>query len=432
MLTYRGRHRLDSTRLGHRFNLLWAGQAVSQIGDKVAYLSIPLFVVFLSDRSFDLAITYTLDTLPMLLVGFFGGVLLDRLKLRPLMVVADLLRAGAFFFLARIAADGGVETAGGRLAAVFVMTFLTGTLAVTFGNALYTLLPSLVSRQDLATANGRIAASEYAALALGPILAGILVEAFGFWPTFVLNGLTFVVSAATLAALGPVDAERERSARGVLGDALHGLHYVWSEIRLRLVTGAAALGNFVVGFLESTFVILAGEVGATSNLQKGILFATFGIGAAVGSVAAPTTTRMIGLGKTMTIGLAVFGAGMALFVDARYGLASILFLFVANFGLAHLNVALVTIRQAYTPPVMLGRVITASRAVGWATLPLGSLIGAAIADQTQRYSTVAAFAPLLAVLTAALLIATPVWSDTFGPGPGRRVEPRSARKTIRI
>jgi MFS family permease len=267
MLTYRGRHRLDSSRLGRRFNLFWTGQAVSQVGDKVAYLSIPLFVVFLSDRSFDLAITYTLDTLPMLLVGFFGGVLLDRLRLRPLMIAADLLRASAFFFLAWIAADGRIESPGGRLAVVFVITFLAGTLAVTFGNALYTLLPALVSRQDLATANGRIAASEYAALAVGPILAGFLVGVVGFWPTFVLNGLTFVVSAATLTALGPVDVEREHSSRGVLGDALHGLHYVWSEIRLRLVTSAAALGNFVVGFIESTFVILADEVGATTNLD---------------------------------------------------------------------------------------------------------------------------------------------------------------------
>ena len=111
-MTQRGRHRRSGSRLGRRFDLLWAGQAASQLGDYVAYLTVPLFVLEIlqataDDSKLPFAFTYALEQAPVLLVGVFGGVLLDRMRLRPLMIGADVIRAGIFGYLAWVAATPG-------------------------------------------------------------------------------------------------------------------------------------------------------------------------------------------------------------------------------------------------------------------------------------------------------------------------------------
>src|SRR5687768_2971686 len=148
----RGRHRLDSG-LGHRFRALFWGQALSQVGDYVAYLTIPLFMIQLSDANVDLALTYVLEILPGVVFGFLGGVLLDRLPLRSVMITADLARASAFFVLGAIALSPDPDTK----TVVFLMAFLIGTFASVFQNGLQSLIPALVRSEQLSLANGRIA-----------------------------------------------------------------------------------------------------------------------------------------------------------------------------------------------------------------------------------------------------------------------------------
>jgi hypothetical protein len=85
------------------------------------------------------------------------------------------------------------------------------------------------------------------------------------------------------------------------------------------------------------------------------------------------------------------------------------------FGVSLVNVPLATIRQHYASDAMLGRVITASRAIGWATLPLGALIGGWLGDSEITYPWVARTFPVLLVGTAVWLYTTVIWKDTFGP-----------------
>jgi hypothetical protein len=126
----------------------------------------------------------------------------------------------------------------------------------------------------------------------------------------------------------------------------------------------------------------------------------------------------------MTVGMALFGVGLGVGLRTTFGPLSLAVFVAAFFGLSLLNVALATIRQIYTPAVMLGRVITASRAIGWSTLPVGSLLGAALADArvaSLGYQTVVRAVPVLLVVTAAWLLVTPIWRDAFGEVAGRRV-----------
>ena len=84
-------------------------------------------------------------------------------------------------------------------------------------------------------------------------------------------------------------------------------------------------------------------------------------------------------------------------------------------GVSIINIPLATIRQHYVAESMLGRVITASRAIGWATLPIGALVGGWLGGDSNSYPGVARGFPILLMVTAAWLYTTVIWSETFGP-----------------
>ncbi|MEX1249260.1 MAG: MFS transporter, partial [Acidimicrobiia bacterium] len=396
---------------------LWVGQAVSQFGTYVAYLSLPLLVAYIHELSgevsvLDFSITYALETGPTLIVGLVGGVLLDRWHLRPMMVATDLLRASAFFYLAATIDSYGVVT-------VFVVSFLVGSLTTLFDGAMYSVVPGLVPEHRLAQANGFIAASQQANFALGPLAAGILAFSTGT-PALglFLNGVTFVVSAISLYWVGRVAHHRSSAdeRQGFMTEAANGVRYIMAEPRLRITTIASAIPNFVFGFVESTFVVLAFLVFRVQDeAQIGILLAAFGLGGLIGALAAPAIIRRFGLGRTMTAGMAITGVCLVIVMRTEYGIVAILLQMGWMFGIGLINVALATIRQHYATRAMLGRVITASRAIGWATLPIGALVGGWLGRDEANYPLVARAFPILIIGTAIWMFTTVVWRDTFGP-----------------
>lgn len=416
-LITRGRHLASHRGLGPRFRTLYVGTAVSLLGNYVAYLTLPLLVLQVvggSNEALPFSTTYALETLPTLIFGLGGGVILDRVRLRWAMVVSDVVRSAAFFYLAAT-----VDTVS--LGTIFAASFLIGSFAAVYENALFAILPAIVIKENLAKANGRIAATQAAMFASGPMLAGIMAAVAGPAPGLWFNGATFVFSAIAVILVGPVGRIPSKEEQGgFIEETLNGLRYLIGERRLRDSTIAAAAANLVVGFIEATFVVMAAEVlGTTSDFQIGVLIVAFGLGSILGASGADRTIRLIGLGRTMMVGLATMGLGMGLLVFSRFGVAALIFAFVMFVGIGLVNVPIATIRQVYTPPAMLGRVITASRAMAWGTLPIGALAGGLLADQIN-YASIVRATPLLLIGLAVWLFTTPLFTDAFGPTHRRR------------
>jgi len=418
------------TSLGPKYRALWLGQAVSHFGTYVAWVTLPLLVLDIQDRTdagttLDFALTYALETAPALLLGLFAGVFLDRWHLRPIMVATDLIRASAFFYLVATYPSHGIGT-------VFVVAFLVGSMTTFFDGALYALIPSLVPRRRLADANSFVAASQQANFAIGALAAGVFAAASG-GPRLGLfvNGASFVVSAVFLYWVGRVEHHRSPDDRRApfFKEAVHGLGYIWSESRLRITTIAAAVPNFVMGFVEATFVLLAYVIlRAENDVQVGFLVAAMGVGGIVGALLAPRVVRSMGLGRTMTVGLIVTGLLLFSVMFSTFGATALVLNAGWMLGVSLINVPLATIRQHYAKETMLGRVISASRAIGWATLPVGALIGGWLGETEDTLPLVARTFPILLLLTALWLIRTVVWTDTFGPNfEGRHSRTRESR-----
>ncbi len=433
---WRGRHVADTTALGRRFTILWIGQMVSQLGDRMAYISIPLYIASLQGTSLQLGIAYALENAPVLIIGLVGGVFIDRLKVRWLMIASDVIRALLFLGLALVARGDFTSDATGKVLVVFAVAFMVGGLTNLFETALMTIVPDVVEPRFLARANGRISATINLGNIAGPALAGLLVAATSsFTLVFIVDSLTFVVSAISLLMIGPINTERLTANNTFRSDLVTGLRYLWNEVRLRATTIAIATANLVVGFIEATFVLIAMNrelVGANEDWQLGLLYSVFGLGAIAGSIAAPRVTHFMGLGRTTVIGMIGFPIAFILFVNTPYSLLGLMYLFIAFLMLMMINVPVVTIRQAYTPAILRGRVIAAARAIGWTTLPLGALLGTIVAEATGQFVAMARWSALLILVAGLALLPTTVWRDTRGSASGRRMQPSSGRKVVRI
>jgi predicted MFS family arabinose efflux permease len=402
---------------------LWIGQTISQFGTYVAVITLPLLirhiqmgvtdtVDFSVSNTLDYSITYALETAPTLLVGLVGGVLLDRIQLRPVMIVTDLLRACAFFYLAAEVGQYGVGT-------VFALAFIVGSMTTFFDGALYAMIPALVPKDRLSDANSFVTVSIQANFAFGPLVGGLLAFAFaGPAVGLFVNGVTFVISAFTLRFVGriPHPTKPKEDRQSFMADLAAGIRHIWKEPRLRVSTLAAAIPNFVVGFLEATTIVLAEVVLLTqTDAEIGVLFFFMGVGGLAGALFAPRITRLLGLGRAMVSGLAFAGVCLLAVMFTTYGPLALALLAFFMIGISVINVPLATIRQYYAGEGMLGRVVTAARALGWATLPLGALIGGWLGNTPDTYPWIARIFPLILVACALWLFTTVIWTDTFGP-----------------
>jgi MFS family permease len=414
--------------LGPRYLALWIGQTISQLGTNVALITVPLLILYLQGEelsTLEFSVAYAAEFAPTLLIGLVGGVFLDRIHLRPVMIATDLLRACAFFYLA-----AGIDTYG--VGTVFAMAFLIGSMTTLFDAALYSMIPALVPKKRLSDANSFITASIQTMFALGPLIGGVIAFLFAT-PSIGLfvNGVTFVISAWTLKYVGRVAHQPESSDRGsFFYEFSAGMRHIWNEPRLRISTISAAVPNFVIGFLEATFVVLATVVlQAETEAQIGILFFAMGVGGLVGALVAPRVTKLLGLGRAMTSGLTLAGIALFAFMFTTYGVLAMALLALFMFGVSVINIPLATMRQVYAGEAMLGRVISAARAIGWATLPIGALIGGWLGNTETTYPWIARLFPLILIGCALWLFTTVIWTDTYGPefrvgGHARSKEPR--------
>jgi predicted MFS family arabinose efflux permease len=397
-----GAHRRPRS-LGN-FSIVWTGQTISLLGDYVAYLTVPLFLAELTRRAFDFGLLSAAENLPTLIFGFLGGTLLDRYRLRPLLVLNEFLRAAAFIVLAVVVRGSTITPVG-----LFAFAFVAGSLAASFNASLQAFIPSLVASVSLTRANSRLSLSQQLAFLVGPLIGGLIVKEAGFSAAFAFDGLTFLVSALSFAFLSRVSARALESQGHFLDTLREGWAHLWSERRIRLTTLAGGLANFITGFIEATLVLIGARILGTDDPAKlGIFFVGMGAGGIIGAMTASRLIDTIGLGRSFVVGFAIFGLGMFGLTWSSSLLIVTCVLAIGFTGLVWTNVSLLTMRQLYTPAHLLGRVSAAGRSLAWSTVPFGALFGTALADRVGLL-TIVRIGPVLIVLFALYLSRTVVW-----------------------
>jgi MFS family permease len=240
------RLRIPAVLKERRYALLWSGQTVSVFGDAMLLLALSFAVLDLTGSVTDVGLVLAASRAPLVLTVLAGGVVADRVSRQWLMVVADVVRAGALALTAALLIAGTAE-----IWQLLVLQAVTGTAAGFFYPAATGLLPLTVRFELLQDANAFRAISDAVARIAGPIAAGILVVATSPGWAVAVDAASFAVSAVTLAFLRlprHIHPERQRFVH----DLVHG----WKEFTSRTwvwvtVVVAGTLGNFFTAALTA-------------------------------------------------------------------------------------------------------------------------------------------------------------------------------------
>jgi hypothetical protein len=387
--------------LGRDFWLYFAGQLISQVGSSFTLFALPLLVFKLTHSATNLALTTAANLVPYLLFGLVLGALVDRLDRRRMMLLTDVGRAAVITVLPVLALFGAL-----RVEDIYAVAFVQSTLGILFNCGQFAAIPSLVGRDDLVAANGRIMATNSAGQVFGPILAGVLVTLMSPADLLFFDAASFVVSAASLAAIrrsfNAVDRRGTADAgvAGLLRDVKVGLRYVWSQPVLRSISIMMALINFVSTTENTQLVLFAKRVLGASDSEVALLYAAGAAGVVIVSMSAAAIRRRLSFAVTALGALVIAGLAVtAMALIHSYPAALVLWAAASGFGLL-LNINTTALRQAIVPDEMYGRVISIAQVLAWSAIPLGALAGAAAIQLSGSVADVYAVTGALTALIA--------------------------------
>jgi len=388
------RHRLSAD-----FWKFWTGQTISNLGSSFTLLAMPLIVFQLTGSAVNLAITTAAFFLPYLLFGLVIGAWVDRLDRKRMMIAVDFGRAAVIASIPALSAVDALSVWW-----IYAATFLTSTLTIFFDSGEFAAIPSLVDRDDLVTANGRIQASYQAAQFIGPILAGGLLGAgVAIEHVLLLDSASFLVSAGALGIVRgsfnpPGDTGREPTS--LRRDVVEGLRYVLSHPVLRNISLMMALFNFVGTTTIAQLVLFAKERLDASDSQVGFLFSAGSAGIVLLSLAAGPIRRKLPFSVAALGALMLYGILTFVFAwTEAYWVALALWGLISGLGL-FFNINTISLRQEIVPSHMLGRVISIAGVLAWSAIPLGTLLGGWAIEATGDVALVYAVIGVLTFLIA--------------------------------
>jgi MFS family permease len=382
----------------------WVGETVSAFGSSFTQFAIPLLVFRLTGSAIYLAASTALFTVPHLLFGLLIGAWTDRTDRRRLMIATDVLAAVAIASVPLAAAVGALSVWW-----VLAIVFVSSTLSIFFEAAQFGAIPSLVPRNDLVAANGRIQASFAAATVAGPLVAGALLVVLPVEELLYVDAATFLVSAIALSLIRrPFNPPLERQRASIREDIVEGLRYVLRHPVLRNISAMMALVNFVSVTAVAQLVLLAKERYATSDAQIGILFAAGGVGVFLCSLAAGPLRRRWSFGNVALGSLMVSGLMLVVLAFApSYWIAVLCWGLSSGLGVLF-NINTGSLRQAVVPGHMLGRIITIAMVLAWSANPIGAMAGGIAIDRTRDVQLVYA-------VVGGLTFLIPLYFRLFSP-----------------
>jgi MFS family permease len=365
--------------LGRNFAKAMVASGFANLADGVLWVALPLLAVQLTRSPLLVAGVTVAARLPWLLAPV-AGALADRLDRRQSMLRVNLVRT---VLLGGLALAVAVDLA--TLAMVYVVAVLLGIAETLFDTSAQSLLPALVSREDLTRANSRLFAVELVANTfIGPPLGGLLAAA-GLAVAIGLPSAAYLVGAGCLALIvggfraagaGPAGSTRLRD------EIAEGARFVWRHPVLRPLAIMLGVQNMAFSAVFSIFVLFAVAPGpmGLSKAGYGILTATIGVGSLLGSWLAAATERRLGRVRTLVLSVVVNAAGLVVPVVTALAVPIGVSWLATGAAIVLWNVVTVSLRQRITPDRLLGRMNASYRLVGWGTMPLGAAAGGALAE----------------------------------------------------
>jgi len=425
---------IELLRGNRNFRMLWLGQVVSQMGDWFDTIALYTIILNLTGSGRHIGLLMVARFVPSFVFGSLSGVVADRFNRRTVMIVSDLLRAVVVLgFLLVRRAD--------QLWIIYFLTVLQLAFSTFFEPAKTAAIPSIVADRELVAANAISSVTWSAMLTLGAAIGGVVTGLFGTDVSFILDALSFLLSAALIASVRipkrPPREKRKLTVSRALGisETIEGARYVKKRPRvlaLLLVKPAWGMGGGIL-----TLLAVFGEkifpVGHSAATGIGVLFAARGIGTAVGPIVA---RRIAGEGKKRmqnSIGIAFLIGGVfyMAFGAATSFVVALIVLGIAHTGGSILWVFSTVLLQRGVEDNFRGRVFAAELALLTLTMAVSNYTTGYLLDPIGLSPRVVSLAiGAFFLLPGLTWFATQRWWDQDNRGSGKTIGLKASEQEL--
>jgi predicted MFS family arabinose efflux permease len=349
--------------------LLWSGQMASNVGSNAAGVVLPLLILSISQSPSAVGIAGALGIVPYLLLCLPVGALIDRWNRRHVMLWCELAR-GAVILTVPLAMWLGHIT----LWQLWLVAAVQGTLLVFYNISETASLPRVVAKVQLPAATAQNHAGYSAAGVVGPVLGTWTYCAIGRAVPFLLDALSYLVSAFTLWRLRSDFTPAPQSAPPHLRrEIAEGIAWLWNERLVRTMAMLTAGCNFVNAALPLLLIMLARERGV-NEAAIGLIFSLGGVGGVLGALVGPWVQRRFRFGQVIAGTLLVEAVTFPLLGWATGAWSLGLVFGVLMFIGPIYNVVQFSYRLGLIPDALQGRVNSSFRLVAHGLQPVGAVL----------------------------------------------------------
>ena len=382
-----------SKKLGASYWKLWSATAISNLGDGVSMVAYPWLASAVTRSPILIAAAGFASRLPWLVFTLHAGVLTDRFDRRKLIVAMDFMRGlltvfvGAVVYLKRdsfpaldeLTTITNLETNWSIYFTLLITAFLFGLAEVLRDNSAQTLMPSVVDKENLETANGRMWSAESLTNSfIGPPLGSLLIGIAIFIPFF-FDAASFFFAVALIASLQgtfkPVHDDKPPEKINFKAEIKEGYVWLWAHPLLRPMAIILGSMNGIGTMVGAVYILFAQEVLHTSVFTFAILGTAGAVGGTIGGILAPKVSAKIGSGPSLSLALAAAPLGaLVIGVTSSWQIVWVVTV-VESFVAILWNTITVSLRQSIIPTHLLGRVNSVYRFFAWGSIPIGMFVG---------------------------------------------------------
>ena len=353
------------------FALLWSGQTVSSLGDGIFTIALAIVTLEVDHSPSGIALVFAARAIPSVLLALVGGVVVDRVSRRLVLLTSDAIRGGAVGVTGLLISRGEL-----RLWELIVMAAIFGSADSFFGPASTTIVPELLSPEQFVGGNALSQMSTQLTQGLvGPAIGGFVVAAIGAAWSFGFDAASFLISAVCLTVM----RSRSRSVaseQSPLEDARQGLRYVWKHHWLFYTIVGAALANFFgMAPLSVLLPLFVRETLHASALDLGLVFAAGGASGIIASLVVARLGSPRRVVSVLWIAYAASGAAIAAMAFATNVVVTGLFTALEVGLMLYGDVLWFSMMQRLVPHEVLGRVSSLVYLFAFSLGPLGILFG---------------------------------------------------------
>lgn len=382
------------------FALLVGGETISELGTSITFLAFPLIaIVTLHAGAFDVGVVAAAGNAAWLVIGLPAGVWVDRMRRRPILIATDI---GSAVLLLSVPVAWAFDVL--TVAQLAVVGFALGLLSVLFDVAYPAFLPSVVPDELLVHGNGLIEATANGARIGGPGIGGVLVQALGAPVALIADAVSFLVSATAIGLMRVSEWRAERADPQVWPafrrEIAEGFAFVVGAPAVRALTVGVTVANFVFGAYSPLIILMLSRQVHLSPGVIGVLVAIGGVGGVIGALAAGPVSDRIGNARLLWTSTACVVPFLLMVPLTTRGLGLVWYL-VGSFGeaagISAFNVCARATMQRAAPAELVGRVTASVRLFSRGALPVGALVGGAIAGATSPRAALFIMVPLYAI-----------------------------------